>query len=130
MKSSLTCTASNCVNNAGGFCVATAITVEGIDAIAKEETCCAEFALNNFINSVKELGNTNYVGILKQSVNFEKYPMKPEISCSARNCVHNNNAICKAHAVEIYGPNASSTKNTECNSFEIYKNKAISSDYI
>lgn len=129
MENSLNCSADRCVNNTGGFCTASIITVEGLNAVRKEDTCCGEFAINNFINSVKELGNTNYIGIAKQSLNFQKYPIKPEIHCTAKNCVYNKSAICTAHAVEIYGPNVEESKGTECNSFEIVGNHVISTDY-
>lgn len=129
MEGSLICSAEKCVNNTGGFCTASEINVEGLNAVAKEETCCAEFAMSGFINSVKELGNTNYVGIIKQSIDFQKYPMKPKIRCTASNCIHNRNAICNAGSVQIYGPGAGDSKGTECNSFEIYGGKLISTDY-
>ncbi|MGL5617346.1 MAG: DUF1540 domain-containing protein [Sarcina sp.] len=126
---SLLCNAENCVNNTGGFCVASAITVDGMGAINKGETYCSEFAVNNFANSVKELANTNYVGVLKQSIDFQKYPMKPEIACTAGNCAHNRDTICRAKAVQIYGQSATNNKGTQCNSFELLGEHAISSDY-
>ena len=36
MENSLNCSADRCVNNTGGFCTASIITVEGLNAVRKE----------------------------------------------------------------------------------------------
>lgn len=39
------------------------------------------------------------------------------LSCSAVNCVHNMSGLCSARKIEVDGPHATTSSNTECNTF-------------
>ncbi|MDU1412177.1 MAG: DUF1540 domain-containing protein [Clostridium sp.] len=43
--------------------------------------------------------------------------MSGNLSCNAKNCIHNNRSLCNANNIHIRGANARSSEYTECGSF-------------
>ena len=113
----LTCSAGNCVNNVNGLCSANKIDVKGFNSHTSSETECEVFAPKGFVNAVKNLGNMNIPGEIRQVFNRDDIEMSPDIKCEAANCVYNVNSACIADNVIIYGPDADTSEGTECETF-------------
>lgn len=117
MSGKLSCSAANCVNNMNGLCSANAINVNGVSAHTSSGTECETFAEKGFVNAVKNLTNMNIAGEIKQLVKKDSVEMSPDIKCQAANCVYNVSRICSATNVQVYGPGASTSEGTECETF-------------
>lgn len=116
--SNLGCSAMDCVNNVSGLCSANVILVSGDSAVTSAGTQCKTFAPKSFINAVAGVGNTNYVGEIKQmfSNNTKNY-MSPEVKCEAKKCSYNKSGNCSADNLVIFGPEAKSSYGTACETF-------------
>ncbi|WP_315114377.1 DUF1540 domain-containing protein [Clostridium intestinale] len=114
----LGCSAMDCVNNISGLCSANVILVTGHDASSSSGTQCGTFAEKSFKNAVTSVGNTNYVGELKQMFsNNSEILMSPEVKCEARKCAYNKRGECSADNLVIFGPEARSSYGTACETF-------------
>ena len=118
MLSQLSCNAANCVNNVGGLCTARVIHVAGKQASSSPETDCNTFGERTLGNAVKNIANMNIGGEIIQAFNSEEIKMSPEIVCDAVKCIHNSHRNCKASNVQIFGPEAMSNLNTQCETFK------------
>lgn len=117
MSGKLICSAGNCVNNINGLCSANTINVNGSRAHTSSGTDCETFAEKGFMNAVKNLGNMNFAGEVRQIINRDSISMSPNIKCQAVNCVYNVNRLCSADNVQIYGPGAVASQGTQCETF-------------
>ena len=117
--SKLNCLARNCVNNEGGLCDAEYILIKGANSKTTSQTYCSNFRKDNILNEIIALGNTNYIGEIKQMVLSDDYEIKmsPMIKCDAHNCIHNVSGSCKAHDVSIMGSEALKKEDTCCETF-------------
>lgn len=114
----LGCSAMDCVNNLNGLCSANVILVTGHDAGSSSETQCSTFAKKGFMNAVASVGNTNYVGEVKQIFsNNSQVLMSPEVKCEAKKCSYNERGLCGADNLVIFGPGAESSYGTACETF-------------
>lgn len=113
----LGCNADKCVNNLGGFCTASIIHIDGLNAHSSSGTQCDTFAEKNFTNAFKSLVNTNYSGEIMQLINTDERVMNPQIKCDALNCSFNSNQSCSASNVQVFGPRAISVHGTQCETF-------------
>jgi hypothetical protein len=118
MSGKLSCSAVSCVNNMNGLCSANSINVRGSVAHTSSGTECETFAQKGFMNAVRNLGNMNIAGEIRQLVRGDDaVEMSPGIRCAAVNCVYNMNRVCGASNVQIYGPGAATSEGTECETF-------------
>jgi len=118
MNGTLSCSATNCVNNISGICSARTIHVSGGDAHSSEETQCENFAEKGLRNSITNVLNMNVVGEFKQVFNHDSIEMSPRIRCGAINCKYNEKKLCLSKNIVIYGKDALSNEKTECETFE------------
>jgi len=117
MKTSLSCSAANCIHNANGLCSANKINVEGFSASTSPGTDCKTFDEKSFTSAYSSFSNMNFTGEFKQLFNKNGIELKPEIACEAENCQFNSSHICNAENVQIYGPGANSSVGTQCETF-------------
>ena len=117
MSGKLNCSAINCVHNMTGLCSANTISVEGGQARSSKETECGTFSEKGFINAVTNSVNSNIPGEIKQIFSKDEIEMSPSIRCQAQDCRYNRNKVCNASDIEIYGPQASSSCDTQCQTF-------------
>lgn len=114
----LNCTARRCVNNEGGLCGAEYILIQGKAAKTTSQTYCSNFKENNIIGQIAALGNTNYIGEIKQMISDEyEIKMTPMIRCKAEKCFYNIDNKCKAADISIIGDNADEERETCCETF-------------
>lgn len=118
MNGALSCTATNCVNNISAICSARTIHVSGSSAHSSDETQCENFSEKGLMNSLINVLNMNVMGELKQAFNSESIEMSPKIRCEAIYCKHNENKLCLADNIVIYGKDVLSIEKTECETFE------------
>ena len=117
MSGKLNCNAHECVHNLSGLCSARSISVGGSHAHDSISTDCDTFASKGFVNAVTNLTNMNIPGEIRQLVNKDSIQMSPKVKCEAQNCSYNVDQICGASDVQIYGPGASSSEETQCETF-------------
>ena len=113
----LNCSALDCVHNLSGLCSANRIHVIGSGAHNSEQTMCDTFASKGFKNAVTHVVNSNVAGEIKQFFTNSSIEMSPIIKCEAINCVYNEERVCRADNVMIYGPRAESSEGTQCETF-------------
>lgn len=118
MDGALSCTATECVNNISGICSARTIHISGSKAHSSEDTQCENFAEKGLKNSLVNVLNMNVIGELKQVFNKESIEMSPRIRCEAKNCKHNEEKLCLADNIMVYGKGALSSEKTQCETFE------------
>ena len=118
MNGTLSCTATNCVNNMSGICSASTINVSGSNAHTSESTQCETFAEKGLRNSLANVLNMNVVGEFKQVFNSESIEMSPSVRCDATNCKHNENNLCAADNIMVNGLGALTSGRTQCETFE------------
>ena len=118
MRGTLSCTATNCVNNLSGICSANTINVSGLSAHTSESTQCETFAEKGLKNSLSNVLNMNVLGEIKQVFNNGSIEMSPSIRCEAVNCLHNSKEICAAENIMVNGIGALTSAKTECETFE------------
>ena len=118
MRGTLSCTATNCVNNMSGICSAATINILGSNVHSCEETQCETFAEKGLKNSISNVLNMNVIGEIKQAFNSDKIEMSPRIECEVTNCVHNTDDICVAHNIMVHGRGALKSEKTECETFK------------
>lgn len=99
----LECNATHCTYNDERKCSKGDISVGGKDACESRETCCESF--------VKAGSGT------QNSCGCGHARPKADISCDAKNCVHNRDCKCQAECVGINGGNAETVQQTECSEF-------------
>lgn len=118
MTGTLSCTATNCVNNMSGICSANTINVSGASAHSSEATQCETFAQKGFRNSLANVLNENVFGEFKQAFTNESIEMSPYIRCEATNCMHNEKKLCVADNIMVNGIGALSSGKAQCETFE------------
>jgi len=118
MNGTLSCSATNCVNNISAICSARTIHISGKDAHSSEGTQCENFAEKGLKNSLINVLNMNVVGEFKQVFNSDSIEMSPRIRCEAINCKHNEKKLCLAENILVYGKDALCSEKTECETFE------------
>jgi len=118
MNGTLSCSATNCVNNITGICSARTINVLGSNAHSSESTQCETFAEKGLKNSLVNVLNMNVVGEFKQIFNSESIEMSPSIRCDAENCIHNEKKLCLADNIMVNGTGALSSARTQCETFQ------------
>ncbi|WP_298842429.1 DUF1540 domain-containing protein [Clostridium sp.] len=118
MRGTLSCTATNCVNNMSGICSAETINILGSNVHSCEETQCETFAEKGLKNSINNVFNMNVVGEIKQIFNNDKIQMSPRIGCEVTNCLHNRDEECVAHNIMVHGRGALKSEKTECETFK------------
>lgn len=99
--SKIICGVTNCYLNKNKSCCASSINVEGKNAINRGSTCCSTFG--------------------ERQPGFSNSTLTPqndmEISCSAENCIHNENRKCKSQTIQVHGDNVSNSSATFCTTF-------------
>jgi len=118
MRGTLSCTATNCVNNLSGICSASTIDIMGSNAHSSEETQCETFAEKGLKNSLNNVFNMNVIGEFKQVFNHDTIEMSPKIICEVINCMHNSEDRCEARNIMVNGRGALSSAKTECETFK------------
>ena len=118
MSGTLSCSATNCVNNMSGICSASTINVSGSNAHSSEATKCETFAEKGLKNSLTNVLNMNVVGEFKQVFNSDSIEMSPNIRCVAKNCIHNQKNLCAADNIMVNGAGALTTEKTQCETFK------------
>lgn len=116
MSLELSCSALDCVHNLSGLCSANKIHVLGAGAHSSTETMCDTFA-KGFKNAVTHVTNMNVAGEIKQLFTNSTIEMSPIIKCEAINCIYNEERVCRADNVMIYGPRADGSEGTQCETF-------------
>ncbi|MCM0651019.1 DUF1540 domain-containing protein [Clostridium swellfunianum] len=117
MNGQLSCSALNCVHNLSGLCSANTIHVLGSGAHTSDQTMCDTYAKGSLKNAVTHFPNMNVVGEVKQLFTKGSVEMSPVIKCEAANCRYNDNRICQADYVQVYGPRAQESEGTQCETF-------------
>jgi hypothetical protein len=118
MSGTLSCSATNCVNNMSGVCSAITINVFGSNAHSSQNTKCETFAEKGIKNALSNALNMNVVGEVKQVFNSESIVMSPNIRCNASSCMHNENNLCAADNIMVSGMGAITSDRTKCETFK------------
>lgn len=99
----LKCDVSSCCYNESCKCVRNAIDVGNPRAISCFDTCCESFSTS-----------------CAKNASIDKDPNgQLTIHCEATKCVYNEDSYCNAKSIEIGDKDATSTKETKCESFRI-----------
>lgn len=107
----LNCSAMSCVHNEAGMCQAGYILIEGKNSTTTLETKCSSYKPNKFINQVRALVNTNYVGeVMQLFSSMDRVKMNPQINCQALNCFFNSSGKCESRNVAISVDKSDTTK--------------------
>ena len=101
----LVCSAQKCVYNNGMYCSKGDIQVEGADANAPQDTCCASFKERSKDQAASSMGTPS------QTI---------DVDCKARHCCFNEDCKCTANKIGIVGAAACECEQTECGSFECH----------
>lgn len=117
MNGPLSCSAQSCVHNINGLCSANKIHVSGVSANTSSGTQCETFAEKGLVNSITHVFNMNVPGEIRQLFNKGDVYMSPVISCDALQCIYNSNRACTAGRVQVTGPEAGSSQETQCETF-------------
>lgn len=117
MSGTLSCSATNCVNNMSGICSAGTINVLGANAHSSDATQCKTFAEKGLMNSLANVLNMNVIGEFKQVFSNKSIEMSPNIRCEARNCMYNKKKLCTADNIMVNGIGALSSERTQCETF-------------
>lgn len=118
MSGKLSCNAEYCVNNINNLCIANNIHVIGSESHSSKGTVCENFAKKGFTNAASNFTNMNLVGQFKQLFSNDSIEMSPEIRCEAQNCIYNVSKVCSASSVQVYGPKAGNSDETQCETFK------------
>jgi hypothetical protein len=118
MSGKLSCNAEKCVNNINSLCMANNIHIMGDKSNTSTETACENFSQKGVVNAMSNFTNMNLVGEFKQLFSNDSIEMSPEIKCEAENCTYNVNKLCSANNIQIYGPGAKTTSQTQCETFK------------
>lgn len=98
MESNLNCLASNCIYNENGYCFASYININGLDATFNDETNC-----DTYLNSTQRL-----TAMEKQIITTTQ-----NINCNAKNCTYNIFGSCNCSHVII------SRDDMKCENFRV-----------
>ena len=104
----LRCNARNCSNNQNDLCIREGIQVDGATADTKNDTCCSSFTQRG----------ENYSNVVSR--NSQAQP-ETDIQCDAVNCSYNKECRCFAPSVDISGSGASTSRETQCSTFDCKK---------
>ncbi len=99
----LDCNVVNCSYNENNCCRRNDIRVEGMQAKAPSETCCASYQHRGCGCGRNAAGEAS---------------RNTEIMCEAVGCRFNDSKKCTAKHIGITGGHADSSRETECGSFE------------
>lgn len=104
----LRCNVRSCSNNQNDLCIREGIRVDGPTAERKDGTCCSSFTQRG----------ENYSNVV--ACNSAAQP-ETDIQCDAVNCSYNKECRCFAPSVDISGASASTSRETECSTFDCKK---------
>lgn len=113
----LSCSATTCVQNMSGLCAANSIEIVASNAHTSAATQCNTFAEKGLKNAITNMINMNVVGEVKQVFTNSSIEMSPKIECEAVTCNYNTNKLCSATNIQIHGPSASTSEDTQCETF-------------
>ena len=115
----LTCNASGCVNNIGGYCTARYIDINIKQENKKDNYVifCATFGEKTLVEALREFGNVNLGGAIEQALNPDEVVLTPFVNCLAYECVYNDDGRCGAKNVMIASLNKEGTK-PYCETYE------------
>lgn len=99
----LKCSANSCSSNCSGMCALNGIHVDGSSACECGQTCCGSF--------------TPRMSSATNSVAYGDVRPETKIRCHARDCVYNRDMNCSADSVQIAGPGADRSGDTQCSTF-------------
>lgn len=99
----LKCSVKHCSSNADNYCCRPHIHVGGRNAVEPSQTLCDSF-------TGLPQGTTNFVG-------YDQINPEMPVSCDAVNCIYNDDKMCVAESIQIQGPSAESTEQTQCATF-------------
>ena len=114
----LTCVATHCINNIGGFCTARVISVNGILAGEAEDTQCGTFGEKTLTKAIKNMVNLNIGAALEQSLTTDHIVISPDVICDAEKCRFNNNRRCVSQNIVMSAVELNPSKGPYCGSFE------------
>jgi hypothetical protein len=100
-----------------GLCSANNIHVLGSGAHNSSETMCNTFAPKGIKNAITHLTNMNVRGEIQQIFTNDTIQMSPIVKCEAVNCTFNDDRVCHADNVQIFGPRAAESEGTQCETF-------------
>ena len=101
----LRCSAVKCLYNKEQLCSKGDINVKGENAKNSSETSCGSFC---------ERTDTSMVNSYTDGCGCEKI----RIDCKAHNCTYNDNCKCTASSIQVNGPDAHSSSDTMCDTFQ------------
>lgn len=114
----LACSAFNCVNNVDAICTAAVIDINGENVNSKEGTECETFAPRTLGNAVKNVFNSNYLGVIAKAFDSD-HNVGHSIRCTVSKCYYNLDNTCTSDYIQVYGPNANTSTETECETFKV-----------
>ncbi len=98
------CTAKECIYNEEKLCCRAGITVEGNEALEKDETYCGNYE--------KEHGSCCRNASLEPSSHIN-------IRCDVLTCKYNDDRACAAESIDILHSNTGENGQTKCDRFEV-----------
>lgn len=118
----LACNVNKCNHNLFGMCEMNRISVQGNNAIIKNETVCNSFEKKNIFKNIKHLGDIKIFSDRLNEINFIDNNIRlPQIDCVVSKCIYNGDFICNSRIVFIEGFKAKNIEATNCGSFKIKK---------
>ncbi|MGL4773158.1 MAG: DUF1540 domain-containing protein [Clostridium sp.] len=114
----LSCSVHDCVNNEGGLCGAQYIEITGENVNKKEDTYCINYQPSTFINEVKSMVNTDYVGEIMQVISgYDEPKFHPNVKCKVNSCFYNGNGLCEARSIMISDNTTIQVKRGNCETY-------------
>lgn len=117
------CTVDQCTHYMPGEqCMAAKISIynddEGGKSTRAAETQCKAFHHRKSMGDmVGVFHNQNYGGMVSAAF-LDGKQITPEVECYVNNCEHwTSGNYCQAESINVYGPNASKTSDTDCETF-------------
>lgn len=101
----INCDVTNCSHNKSNTCFANRINVSGGNADKECETCCATFLDKALYSTLTN--NTNDYGKDCSA-----------IVCDVKTCYYNENKLCTADSINVFGENVNLYEETNCGTFK------------
>lgn len=113
MESNIECDAVRCLHNKSGKCDAHHINVRCSDNLAVGDAHC-----NSYAYPINNAGSKLLMEMGKDmTVDRTVKDARITVACSAKNCIHNNEYICRARSIKIQDPSFTPLKDCACQTY-------------
>lgn len=113
MESNIQCDAVRCLHNKSGMCDAHHINVRSSEKLVVGDAHC-----NSYAYPINNAGSKLLMEMGKDmTVDRTVKDAKITIACSARNCIHNDEYMCRARGIKIQDPSFTPLHDCACQTY-------------